>query len=136
MPELINCQVSLFCLLFFPFYTIHWRFSILREREEMRSKLSPEACEIKFADLQCASSIISYVLLSLQFVTSVCTKTNVSVGKKPENSDWRWQGQQWRLHALSQCEPYSSVGWKTSKAPQPSKTSRPSMTQKISKFPP
>lgn len=91
----------------------------------MRSKLSPGACEIKFAYPQCASSIISYVLLSLQFVTSVRTKTNVSVGKKPENSDWRWQGQQWRLHALSQCDPYSSVGWKTSKA---SKTSRPSMT--------
>lgn len=117
MPELINCKVSLFCLLCFPFYTICWRFSILREREEMKSKLSPGACEIKLACLQCAISIISYILLSLQFVTSVCTKTNISMGKKPENSDWRWQGQQWRLHPLSQYDPYRYVGWKTSKAP-------------------
>lgn len=86
MPELINCKVSLFCLLCFPFCTICWRFSILREREEMKSKLSPGACEIKLACLQCAISIISSTLLSLQFVTSACTKTNISMGKKPESS--------------------------------------------------
>ena len=61
MLELINCKVSLFCLLCFPLYTICWRFSILRKREEMKSKLSPWVCEIKFASLQYAISIISYI---------------------------------------------------------------------------
>ena len=61
MLELINCKVSLFCLLCFPLYTICWRFSIFRKREEMKSKLSPWVCEIKFASLQYAISIISYI---------------------------------------------------------------------------
>lgn len=57
----------------------------MREKEEMKSKLSPWVCEIKFAYVQSAISIISFILLSLQFVTSIRTKANISMGKKPEN---------------------------------------------------
>lgn len=81
MLELINCKVSLYCLLCFPLYTICWWFSTLRVREEMKSKLSPWACEIKFASLQSATSIISYILLSLQSVTSICTKLTYQWGR-------------------------------------------------------
>lgn len=81
MLELINCKVSLFCLLCFPLYTICWWFSILREGEEMKSKLSPWACEIKFASLKSATSMISYILLSLQFVTTICTKLTYQWGR-------------------------------------------------------
>lgn len=120
MVELINCKVSFFCLLCFPLYTSCWRFSILREKEEMTSKLSPWACKIKLAYLQSAISIISYIFLCLQFVTSTCTKTNISMKKKQENNDWKnacW-GQQWKLHPLSHCNDYSYASLETRKSPR------------------
>lgn len=116
MLELINCKVSLFCLLCFPLYTICWWFSILGVREEMKSKLSPWACEIKFASLQSATSIISYILLSLQSVTSICTKLTYQWGKNPENSDWKcaWWGQQWKSYPFSKCNHRIHEGLETS----------------------
>lgn len=104
----------------------------------MTSKLSPWACEIKLAHLQCAVSINSYILQSLQFVTGVCTKTSISVGKKPENSGWghAWQGQQWGLHPLSQSNHHSHVGLEASKAPTLLRLHHaPERLQKTSKFP-
>lgn len=46
MLQLIDCEASFFCLLCFPLYTICWRFFILSKKEQMKSKLSPWACEI------------------------------------------------------------------------------------------
>lgn len=42
---------------------------------------------MELAYLKSATSIISYILLSLQFVTSIYTKTSRSTRKKPETSD-------------------------------------------------
>lgn len=71
------------------FLYIHHLLQVLYfwEMEEMKSKLSPWACEMELAYLNSATSIISYILLSLQFVTSIYTKTSRSTRKKPETSD-------------------------------------------------
>ena len=88
MLELINCKVSPILFALFSFiYTICYRFSTFERWGEMKSKLSPWACEMELAYLKSATSIISYILLSLQFVTSIYTKTSRSTRKKPETSD-------------------------------------------------
>lgn len=66
MLQLIDCKVSFFCLLCFPSYTICWGFFILSKKEQMKSKLSPWACEIVcLYNLQSQSFLIFYWAFNL-----------------------------------------------------------------------